>query len=139
MTYLGRYMLGQWVAIPLDAVNASGVAVAPTAAPTVSIYDEAWSAVGTSKSMAPRDRTINGSFEREFFLGFEYAAGFYTARVAYAAGGSTYPRLYRWEVVGGGNEDGAVIGQTFYERPDSPHVVGYQDGGDLVPRRNPRI
>lgn len=139
MMWLGRYCQGQWVAIPLDAVDGNGEAVAPSAAPTVTVYDGSFSAIASNKTIAPRDRSVNGSFEREFFLGSTYPAGKYTARVAYSAGGSAYPRLYRFEVVGGGNEDGAFIAQAFYEKPDSPHVVGSQDGGDLVPRRNPKV
>lgn len=139
MMYLGRYTLGQWLPIPLDAVIGSGAAVTPTAAPTVTIYDAAWTAVESAKKIAPRDRTATGSFEREFYLGSDYAVGLYTARAVFASGGSNFIRLYRFEIVGGGHDDGSFIGMVFFEKPDSPHIVAQQDGGDLVPRRNPRI
>lgn len=136
---LGRYYLGQFVPIPLSCVVA-GVAVAPTAAPTLSIYDSANTETLADRTMFPIDKeNVTGQFLYLARLSSSFSAGQYSVRLRFASSGTGYPVVHTFQVVSGGHSSGAYVGMHHFQRPDLAHILGVTDGGTLEFRKNPKV
>lgn len=142
MSYLGEYLLGEWIPIPLVCRDASGNESNPTAAPTLNIYKANDTPVTgyddvTVPPFAQGERT--GYFNKNVFLNSNFSAGRYIALLQYAVSGSNKAELHFFEVVAGGNAKGAYVALFYYPRPHANYIVGQLDDGTLEMRRGPRL
>lgn len=139
MGYRGRYQIGTHVPLHVLTVNGSNVPSFPTDAPRI----EVWSAtakVVSNKAVPVVDRFgQTGLFGHRLFLDGRFSAGRYTVYYRYLVG--TYQGVVEdtFEVVAGGDGDGAVIALNYYERPHAVFCVFQLDSGRLVKGRNPRV
>lgn len=84
---------------------------------------------------------LTGWFRSTLFLGRLYATGFYTVVYYYTTNGVTVQGLDtdNFEVVGGGDARGAVIGTYFYDRPEARYIVQGLESGSIIKGRNPTV
>jgi len=135
--FLGRYQQGAWLPLSVQC-RGNLVAVDPTAAPTINIYNPSFTNILGPRSIPPRaPGKLTGLFELEQFLGSEFSAGIYTLLVSYANGGSSYADLFKFEVTAAGHQNGGYTNLYFYERPHANYVVGQLDSDVLEFRKNP--
>lgn len=140
-TVLGRYQLGDFVPLTFSAVDNNGTPAWPTATPTVKTYDasDVTSAVETIRPPAHDMQRLTGLFRYLLRLGSSYAADkTYVAVATWAISDTTYGNMFQWDVLAGGDADGAVIGATFISRPEAGVVAYVVDGGNLKTSNNPR-
>lgn len=138
--YLGEYLLGEWVSIPVVCRNASRAESNPTAAPVLSIYKADDTPIVDDVTMAPfaqGERT--GYFNRDVQLGASFSTGRYFALIQYAVSGSNKAELHFFEVRAGGNAKGAYVALHYYPRPQAKFIVGQLDDGTLEMRRGPKL
>lgn len=136
---LGRFKLGQELVVPMLCTDGSGVAVVPDVLPSLSFYDAAGTKV-LSALMATRDRYgAAGLFSYRLPLGSTFSVGKWSASVAWKVSGTGRLRVFQFEIVPGGDEDGAIVSQYFLERPQANYLVQRTDGGARTFGRNPRL
>ena len=136
---LGRFELGQELVVPMLCTDGSGVAVVPDVPPAIALYNAAGVKV-LSAQMACRDRYgATGLFLYRTPLNATFAVGKWSASVAWKAAGVGRVRAFQFEIVAGGDANGAVVGLYFLERPQANYVVQKTDGGARSFGRNPRL
>lgn len=137
---LGRFQLGDFVPLSLNATTATGSPSAPSANPTAAIYDLTASppSLVDTVQMVICDRYQQTAFFQTLHrLSSSYSATkFYAVCYAWNSGTALIKTEY-FSVVAGGDSDGAVIGSIGYHRPDGERVVYLRDGGKLVFSRGP--
>lgn len=137
--YRGRHQLGQEVALGCLCVDGSGTPAAPTAAPTMKVVDSTGATV-ISRQIPVCDRyRQTGLFQDNLFLDNRFSAGLYVASYSWVISATTYGEADTFEVVAGGDDDGAVIASCFYSRPHADFLVQQCDSGRLIFGRNPRV
>lgn len=138
MRYLGRFQLGQFMPLDVQCFANSVTEVAPTSAPTFTVYKADDTPVVSDVKMAIQAKgSLTGWFRGEIFLNATYSAGRYHGIIEYASSGSSYSEEFVFDVIPGGNATGEYIGMYFYERPHARFCIGLSDAGTLEFRRNP--
>src|SRR5690606_12957960 len=140
MTHLGRFQLGDWVPIVMQAVTAAGTPALPDDAPTATVFaaSDPTSAIAT-RNLPIRDRYgTTALFGADLRLDGDYAAGSYLVVLQWAHSTTGHGDLLMFDVVGGGDADGNVIGQYVSQRPEGQMVVYQLDSGKLQIAMNPR-
>jgi hypothetical protein len=134
--WLGRVAIGDWVTITVQCETTSPVA--PTAAPTLSIYNASDTVVVDAVKMGPWLAGVaTGVFSRRVRITSAFSAGRHTVRITWASGGNNYAALQSFEVTAG-DAAGAVVSLCDYPRPQRRYAVSVQDDGTLRARVNPR-
>lgn len=132
--FLGRFKLGQWVHVPYEAKSSVGAPSQPALPPIIDFYTAAGVKVA-SGLVPPLDGVGEvGLFSYAQQLTSEFAAGHYAAHVT---SGTLPVRLWHFQILPGGNVDGAVLSMTFFPRPEAAFVVGKLDSGKRFIARNP--
>lgn len=143
MINLGRYRLGDFLPLHVEAINGSRVEASPSAAPNYTIYDSSGAAVTNAAAvkMAPHDKpTRTGWFTAEHRLGSDFSVGRYDVLIQSTISGSVYPRRYCFEIVAGGHSSGGYIGMEQVESPHASYVVGVLDSsGTPEVRKGPSV
>jgi hypothetical protein len=141
--YRGRYQLGTHVPLAVLTVNGSNVPSAPASCPRLEVRTAAGAVVFGDKPVPVQDRygaEVDATvFAYSLFLDGRFAAGLYTATYRYTLGSYEGVVVDEFEVVAGGDGDGAVIAMHYFDRPHAKFVVMQLDGGSLVKGRNPRV
>lgn len=150
--FRGRRQLGQFLYLSCTPRGTDkGIAVAPTAAPTISIYDANNDAVIKHKKIPPQDPTADSFFGIDQLLqcldsigpGYgtvSFTAGnWYAVLYEWSSGGSNYAKVDRFYVLPGGDCKGAYTALTFYERPHADFLVGATENGTVEKRRGPYV
>jgi hypothetical protein len=115
----------------------------PLSAPFLQIYREASPPVkvlDSSYLAAYQPGLMTGVFRLSVFFGALFTtADRYFAIVRWTdSGGNGVQAVYPFELMPGGNSDGAVIAMAEVVRPDARYLLCSTDGGLLVRRKNPR-
>lgn len=143
MADLGRYQLGEYVRIPVQTRNASAAETAPSAAPTYTLYKANDTPITghDTVTMPPKFLgLLTGWFESEIRLSSTFSAGRYNVLIEYSiSGGHTGAEQHSFDVVAGGNANGAYIGLQWYPRPHAKFLVGLLDSNTLEARKNPKV
>lgn len=140
--FRGRFQLGTEIPLSVLTVNGSNVPSAPTVCPRIEVWSTTAKVV-SDKLIPVMDRygtEVDATlFAYNLFLGGGFAAGLYTVYYRYLLG--TYEALVEdtFEIVAGGDKDGAVISMYYFDRPQAKYVVMQLDSGKLVKGRNPRV
>jgi len=141
VSYRGRYKLGDHVPLLLLTRSASGTPTLPLDVP----YAKVWDNTGTlvhNFFMPIADRfAVTGLFTHNMRLGGRFPTlGMYRVVYFYNLSGSYHGTDEdTFELIAGGDNDGTVISDYFYNRPFASFVVQQLDSGKLVSGRNPRI
>jgi len=140
VTDLGRYQQGDWVPLLVQSVDGNGLNAWPTATPIIDLFgdNDLTAAVETVRPAARDPNREIGLFMTMLRLSSTYVDRAYVASATWVISGSTFGHLLQFRVVAGGNEDGAVIGQTFIKRPGAGMIAWITDSGKLKVARNPR-
>jgi hypothetical protein len=137
--YRGRYRLGEEPLFTVLCVNNSGVPVEPDTAPTLRLYASDGTAV-TTKTLPAIDRYARtGLFGLRLYLGADFALGQYLVLYQYSVSATAKGAWDRFEVVGGGHKDGAVLAMAYFHRPNADFIVQQLTSGKIQRGRNPRV
>lgn len=148
--YRGSRQLGQFLYLSCTTrTSDKGVAVAPTAAPTISIYDQNNDAVIKHKKIPLQDPNASHHFGIDQLLqcldsigiGYgtvEFTSGqWYVVLYEWASGGSNYAKIDRFFVLPGGNCKGAYTALAYHDRPHASFIVGATENDTVEARRGP--
>lgn len=137
--FRGRYQLGQFVPLAVQCVDASGSPTLPTAPPQLEIWQ------GSTIVIAAKEIPIIDRYRTTARFGYRqpldgrFAAGTYLASYTYTVGSLGVFAVDSFEVVAGGNADGAAIAITQFDCPHARFIVWATDMRKLLYGRNPRL
>lgn len=138
MNYQGRHMLGKRLSLAVRCRDSSGVPALPDQAPVALVYSG--SALVLSLRLPIRDRQdLTGWFAGSLLLDSRFATGRYRIVYQYAVSGTAGGDTDCFEIVQGGQADGAGLALIYYSRPASDFCLLQADSGRLLRRRNPRL
>ena len=133
-------MLGEYVPCSVLCLNASNVPKDPTAAPTMSIYDNGGTEVIADSKVPPKDvGQTTGLFELSQLLDSNFAVGTFVAKFNYAISGTTFSRLGSFTILAGGHAKGPYTSMHWYHPPHAKFIVGETADGTTEDRRNPHV
>lgn len=140
--FRGRYQQGQEIPLGVLCVDEDNTPANPTTAPHMDIYLGA-AQVLSGKLLPTLDPGapggVTGLFQYNLFLGPFFSVGRHTVVYRYLVGTYLGQVVDEFEVVAGGDTDGAVIAACWFEKPHAAFVVQQLDSGQLVKGRNPRL
>lgn len=135
----GRRQLGTRLDLWLQCVDGAGAPAMPDDVPQLKIWDAAGDlTLDTRMPVFDRFKSV-GLFHLEAFLGAGYAAGKYNLSMTYVADGYHGIETGTFEIVGGGHQDGSVVGTYFYHRPHADFIVKQTETGTISRGRNPKV
>ncbi len=138
MSYLGRYMLGQRIFLGVRCLGAAGVPSLPDEAPVAQVYSS--TALVLSLRLPIQDRQdLDGWFGASLLLDSRFVEGPGRVLYQYTVSGTAGGQVDQFEIVPGGQADGAGLALVYYSRPASDFVLQQVDSGRLLRRRNPRL
>lgn len=109
----------------------------PTEAPTLVVLSS--SGVILSKQIPQIDpKGQTGLFAYRLFLNGVYGVGYYRALFRYRVGSHIEIAEDSFEIMEGGDQDGAVIALHDYVQPNAEYLLQQRDGGRLFAGANPR-
>lgn len=136
MMYLGRQELGVEVRIEALCVDASNHPVNPDSAPSIDVW-QSGTKVLSGLAMFPEERTkVTGLFVRPLYLK-NLTPGRFQVVVRWQSGAFDGMDEHHFEIVPGGNSDGAVMAAVYYEVPNGRFIVHELDSGKIRPGKNP--
>lgn len=137
--YLGRVQLGEWLTVPLNTDDRLQP-TAPPAAPSLAVFDHTGAKVAQALVPAADLAGVTGLFAARIRLGATFATGRYLVCLQYrTAGGASRLKAAHFDVVAGGDANGAIVAMTFYQRPQANYLVCRLDSDQRLLARNPRI
>lgn len=136
--YMGRKSLGQEAAFSVSTVDVDGVVTWPSDAPTVDVWAGATLILHGLK-MPKVDQSVVGLFRLNLFLDGRFAVGVYEVVKRWAVGTYIGVQIDRFEIIAGGDTNGAVISMFYHEMPQANFVVYQTDGGRLKRGKNPKV
>lgn len=137
--FRGRRQLGQFITLGVQCVDASGTPTLPTAPPQLEIWQ------GSTIVIAAKEIPINDRYRTTAMflyrqpLDGRFSAGTYLASYTYTVGSLGVFEVDSFEVMAGGNADGAAISLTQFTRPHARLMVWQTDMRKLLYGRNPRL
>lgn len=138
MSYLGRYQIGQTVTCLLQSRDGNQAIALPARPPQAKVFLGA--TVVEFREMPILDRFVQtGFFQLHLFLGTAYALGKYQVVYYYQVGAWYGLEADDFEIVGGGDPDGAILGMYWYQRPQADYSVYSTETGTIQRGRNPAI
>ena len=137
--FRGRYQLGEEIPLGCRTLTAADVPTAPDDCPTMTISTAAGS-IALSRKIPICDRYgVTGLFLDNVQLNTTFAAGAYIVNYVWVIGGTVLGDTDTFEIVAGGNADGACIASHFFDRPHADFIVQQVDSGQVVYGRNPKV
>ncbi len=138
MSYLGRQMLGGRILLGVRCQGPTGVPLVPDQAPVALVYSS--SGLVASLRLPIRDRQdLDGWFQTSLLLDSRFSTGLYRVVYQYTISGVAGGDTDTFEVVPGGQADGAGLALVYYSRPASDFCLLQSDSGRLIRKRNPRL
>ena len=136
--YLGRYFQGQVVPFLVQTRNLAGTPTLSDNPPFIDFHGDAGKI--SQVQMPILDRyVVTGLFLYPLFLNASFPAGRYRATYFYKT--SDYHGLSTdvFEVVAGGDADGSIITQAYWQRPEATYLVQQTEADNILLRRNPSV
>ena len=131
-----RLHIGTPVSLSVATVTPALVPTAPSSAPMAKIYNSAASLIETVK--LPIFDSSQNLFGKRHLLSASYSAGRYMVIYQWTISAVTYQSAEVFDVLGGGDADGQVIGMEYVALPTGRHVIYETETGKLVSGRNPK-
>lgn len=137
-TDLGQFQLGDFLPLTLQTVTGDETTpTLPTAAPTAKIFNASGTLVETISLPIHDPVGAVAYFQHKRQLDSTYSAGKYFICYQWTTT-SAGVQCQTFEILAGGDADGAVIGMAWFEVPEARNVVYQLDSGALRAGRNPR-
>ena len=138
--YLGRTQLGKYITLGVLCVDANGTPVQPDAPPVMKVWNPAGTAIVNEKLPIVERYVQTGWFRKRLFLDSVFAVGQHRVTYTYSVNSSYYGlQEDGFDILDGGDPDGAVIGLHHLDKPHAGFVVKMLDSGALQASRNPRL
>lgn len=137
MSYIGRYQLGESIALLLNTRSGADTPSAPDDAPRADIFDASNTKV-LSLDMPIDDDTMY-VFRLKIPLNSSFSEGLYRIVYRYKANASVKLQVDYFQIVAGGSSEGAPIAMFPWARPEANYVVLQTDGGKVYQGRNPSL
>ena len=136
---LGRYQLGQEVPLALQCLLGDAPDT-PDSHPTFEVRADASASWTIYNRIAADEQGITvGFFRQPMMLDARFAAGRYTVRFRWQDSGANHrTEMHSFQVLPGGNADGAIIAMHHAERPQGRFLIMQTDTGLLKRGLNPR-
>lgn len=139
--FRGRYALGEEIPLHVLCVDAAGTPVTPDYPPNLKVWNTAGTKVVNKlvPHVDPGGQT--GLFGMRVFLGADFAVGYYTATWSWSdtSGAHAGVEFSTFEIVAGGNSNGAVVAITHHHTPAANYVVKQLTRGAISKGRTPRL
>ena len=139
--YLGRYFLGQTVHVVIRTTDVNGAPTLPANPPYIDFRSD--SAFVRQVQVPILDRYVStGTFVYPLRLDSSFTTGRYSATQFWrVTGGNAYNGLDvdYFEVVAGGDSDGSILTQFYWQRPEASYLIQQPESGSLTLRRNPSV
>jgi hypothetical protein len=135
--YLGRYQLGDTVNVILLCHDANRTPGMPNNVPLMKVWDPGNNLV-LAAFMPILDQYIKpGLFYYQLLLDTNFDVGNYGLTFYWQQGSYSGIESSNFEIVPGGDPDGAVISMFFYYRPQANFVMQQLEAGKVIEKRNP--
>lgn len=139
MPFLGRQRLGFTLDLVLQTRTLADVPADPDTTPTLKVFTAAGAIVLNKEVPVMRPRAT-GLFRYDLFLGPEFTADAYYSYVFFYSIGSYYGlEGGGFQVVPGGDFDGAVHSMYNFRRPQASYVVHGKERGVVLAGKNPSL
>lgn len=139
--YLGRYFLGQTVHIVVQTRDVNGTPTVSENPPYIDFRSDSGQVLQVQ--MPVHDRySVTGLFVYPLRLNSSFSAGRYSATAFYrVTGGNNYHgiEIDYFEIVAGGDADGAIITQHYWARPEAKYIIQQTESGNTNLKRNPSV
>ena len=134
--WLGTYQLGR--PVPLAAQSrVSLTGSLPSSTPVARIYTAAGSLVETVS--LPLVESSEYLFGRAHRLSGSYSVGRHLVLYRWTISGTTYQEQSHFDVVAGGDGDGAVTFLGFHQNAQGPNVLYGTETGKVIQGRSPSV
>lgn len=134
--YFGRQENGIEVRLHVQCKTSAGVIVEPDAPPFVDVWNNGVKFF--SAGMFPEERTnAVGLFVFPLYL-MSFTVGTCQCVFRWITGGVSHVIVGYFEIVAGGNDDGAVISMFYFNTPQGKFIVHQTDAGILKMGKNPQ-
>jgi hypothetical protein len=135
--YRGRYIQGDAVQLSVLTRDNARLPTVPDTAPVAAVC------LGSEQVATFRLPIVDRFAQRGYFslplvLDARFVAGSYRVVYQWLLSGVMYSAAESFEVVAGGQGDGAGLAMFYLHRPASDWVLLQTDGGRMIRRRNPR-
>lgn len=134
--FIGRYQLGKMVPLLLVTRNSAGAPAVPNAPPTATLWSPT-TKIGVELLPIIERYVNNGMFQGHVFLNDTFAVGLYQVSYYFEIGSYQGIENDNFEIMPGGDGDGAINSMYFYQRPQASFIVQSKDSGKIVQGRNP--
>lgn len=136
--YLGRYFQGQVVPILVQTRNLAGAPTLPDNPPYLDFHGAAGKIEQFQMPILDR-YVVTGLFLYPLFLDSTYPEGRYRATYFYKTSDYHGVGIYVFEVVAGGDADGSIVTQAYWQRPEASYLVQQTEADAILLRRNPSV
>lgn len=139
--FYGRRQLGQWLDIAIQCADANRTPSLPVDCPMLRIKRASDGATIYSREMpiCEKQGTAIGLFLGQVFLGSDFHTGEHAVQIAYTVGSHTTIETGTFQITGGGNPNGQVIGMAWFDRPNRSNILYQVESGRIIRGSNPRI
>ena len=136
--YLGRYQAGQTVPLVLQAHDGSNAPGLPNDCPLAKVWDATGTVTFAGKMPILDKYQQQGLFYYPLFLDQRFPnLGNYSVVFYWQTGSYQGIDQAEFELVDGGDPDGAVMSMYFFHCPHADFIVEQLEKGKLIQRRNP--
>ena len=136
--YLGRYFQGQTLNVTVRTLDENDTPGTPDNPPYIDLRDDSGLVRQVQAPIVDR-YTVTGLFVYPLFLDSSFPAGRYSATHFYRVGTHSTLDVDYFEVIAGGDPEGAIVSQHYWQRPEATYLVQETEGESLLLRRNPAI
>jgi len=133
----GRYQQGEEVWLRVQCFGTNHVASWPTEAPVAAVYNSAGLVTQLQLPMVD-ERGQVGLFGLRVYLNTLFYPDYYRVLTRYRVAGKCSMEEESFEVIPGGDADGAVISLYSFLHPSGEFIIQQRDGGRLFAGGNPR-
>ena len=136
--FLGRFFQGQLVPIVVRTIDSNDAPAVPDNPPYIDLRSDSTLIRQVQAPIVDR-YVATGIFIYPLFLDSGFPAGRYTATHFYAVGSYTGLDVDYFEVVSGGDPEGAIISEHYWQRPEATYLIQETEAESLLLRRNPSV
>jgi len=136
--YLGRYFQGDILPVTVQCTNAAGTPTVPDNPPAIDFRGSSGQILQAQMPVLDR-YSVTGLFSYPLRVNASFPAGRYSATVFYKAGTHNGLDVHDFEVVSGGDSDGAIVTQYYWQRPEATYLVQQTEAENILLKRNPSV
>jgi hypothetical protein len=137
--YLGQYQLGDRLPIRVFCSDSDDLPVEPDEAPRACLRNASGVAV-PDLWIPPLNRSGSpGLFQYPLHLDARFSTGYYAVEISWKVSGSPRATVVQFQIVAGGDPEGAVLSMYAFSRPHAEFLVYQTDSAKIHKGRNPSV